>query len=492
MNFFFVRTVITALPGLLLWLTVVSAAAGEDYWYVVRFDGQPVGYEHIRVAAGDTATDVLTCSRRTSIRLKRLGANLTVTASLSTRQTAAGELLSFQLDRVDGEGKRVERSGRYNAAKREFELDEKVHATRRKSRLQLRTPPRSPLFSTWLFSTTRSTRSRTSAPVLFPETGAVAQMWSVTRQNRTLRRPTGRVEGTEVRIYPQLDPGNSTTWFFNQDGVALQQTKRLLGGTLEISLSDATTALQAVSSESIDLDVQALVPIDRLLSAPASRQRLVIELTVKDSVLPQIPETPFQQVQRSGHATARITLTRPPLSGKRTTLAAGTRTQIESTRWMPTSNATLQRMATVAAAGQTEPVEVCRRLQRFVHAKMNHSAFSTSLQPADVVARRLKGDCTEHAVLLSTLMRIRGIPSRVATGLVQSGSQYGFVGHAWTEAKIDGRWLPFDSTRSEDVGTTHIRLAHSELPDELTSPVVLFLPLLEISGRASIRIIEDR
>ena len=115
------------------------------------------------------------------------------------------------------------------------------------------------------------------------------------------------------------------------------------------------------------------------------------------------------------------------------------------------------------------------------------------MKPADEIASDLRGDCTEHAVLLATLLRIRNIPSRIASGIVHTNQQFGFVGHTWVEAWIEGKWLPFDSTMgTAGVGTTHLKLAHSELPDEMNSGISLFLPVLDLTGRASIRVVDDR
>jgi transglutaminase-like putative cysteine protease len=150
-------------------------------------------------------------------------------------------------------------------------------------------------------------------------------------------------------------------------------------------------------------------------------------------------------------------------------------------------------MAAIASAGQTDPRDVCRRLATYVHSKMQHSPFSTSLSSADEVARTRRGDCTEHAVLLAALMRIRGIPSRVVSGLVHTKQLLGFSGHMWVEAFVDGVWIPFDSTIGfGESGATHLKLADSEMPDTMNSGISLFLPVLDLAGRAEIKIVSDR
>lgn len=66
---------------------------------------------------------------------------------------------------------------------------------------------------------------------------------------------------------------------------------------------------------------------------------------------------------------------------------------------------------------------------------------------ASVVARRRKGDCSEHAVLTAALSRMQGIPARVVLGvaLVSEEQGHGAFGHAWAEMLEDGKWKVADA-----------------------------------------------
>jgi transglutaminase-like putative cysteine protease len=66
---------------------------------------------------------------------------------------------------------------------------------------------------------------------------------------------------------------------------------------------------------------------------------------------------------------------------------------------------------------------------------------------ASVVARRRTGDCSEHAVLVAALARLRGIPARVVVGVavVSVGKDFGAFGHAWAEVLQDGKWQVADA-----------------------------------------------
>ncbi|MCA9109995.1 MAG: transglutaminase domain-containing protein, partial [Planctomycetaceae bacterium] len=99
--------------------------------------------------------------------------------------------------------------------------------------------------------------------------------------------------------------------------------------------------------------------------------------------------------------------------------------------------------------------------------------------------------CTEHAVLLAGMLRAKGIPSRVAVGLVYVARLSAFGGHMWTEAYLDGRWVPLDSTLGYGgIGAGHIKFADSSLSDDGPSPITAFVPLVSSLGKMKIEVVQ--
>ena len=65
-----------------------------------------------------------------------------------------------------------------------------------------------------------------------------------------------------------------------------------------------------------------------------------------------------------------------------------------------------------------------------------------ALAPADHVARTLRGDCTEFAMLGAAMCRAAGVPSRTAIGLVYHTDRLGtpkLSYHMWMEVKAEKR-----------------------------------------------------
>jgi transglutaminase-like putative cysteine protease len=99
-------------------------------------------------------------------------------------------------------------------------------------------------------------------------------------------------------------------------------------------------------------------------------------------------------------------------------------------------------------------------LEQFVHDYIVDKNSAHGFDVASMVARSRAGDCTEHAVLLTALLRMYGYPARTVTGLYVSLEEPVLAyGHAWAEYYGDDGWTGLDGTRiSHRVGAQHVPL----------------------------------
>ena len=94
-------------------------------------------------------------------------------------------------------------------------------------------------------------------------------------------------------------------------------------------------------------------------------------------------------------------------------------------------------------------VQAVERLEAFVFEWLSDKSYDRGFDIASLVAQTGKGDCTEHAVLLTALARAAGYPARAVVGVLVLAPDSGVAafGHAWTEVYVNNRWLLFDATR---------------------------------------------
>ena len=98
------------------------------------------------------------------------------------------------------------------------------------------------------------------------------------------------------------------------------------------------------------------------------------------------------------------------------------------------------------------------------------------------IAKQLKGDCNEHAVLLAALLRALGIPTRICTGLIYMNDDFYY--HAWNEAYV-GSWISIDATLNQvPSDATHIKLLEGDLENQIG--------LLQVIGRIKVEVLESR
>ncbi len=137
-----------------------------------------------------------------------------------------------------------------------------------------------------------------------------------------------------------------------------------------------------------------------------------------------------------------------------------------------------------------------QKLCRFVHGYIDKRDLSVGFASAGEVARTRRGDCTEFAVLLASLLRAINIPSRIASGLVYAdqfmGHRHIFGYHMWTQAWIggkDGCWIDFDAALNPNqFDATHIGITTSSLADgQYTNDLVRMAPIL---GRINVKILK--
>jgi len=484
--------------------TQPAAKGAVEEWFRIEFDNKLVGHESLNtlpVPQSSAATKTESAEvmvrriRDTRLQLRRFGTDLSVSAHLETVESIDGILYSWSLRRTDAEGSVLERTGIWDATKSGFEVSETIAGSTRRQLITSPVQPRSPIFSAWLEVASKDRSRLWTAAVFFPETAAIVDIEIHRTGHQSLRQGANKtLPVTRIDYWPTNSPDMKSAVFYDAQLMAVRCEQMLAGQTLRMERSDAANALGKESMGSLDLQFSSVVPLKRQLINLDRLESLKLQITVVSSEQITLPSTDFQTVEQVTGNTLAVTLTRPvmiaatgspPIRSSRKPSVDPA--YLASTRWLTSDNEEVKRMGIIAAGSTSIPADKCRRLTLHVWKNLRVSPFSTALQPVPDIIRDMRGDCTEHAVLLSTLMRTQGIPSRVVVGFVYVPNPASFAPHMWTEAFVDEKWIPFDSTRgTHGIGLTHIKVADSALSDDVGSGTVLFVPLLSFLGRATV------
>ncbi len=248
----------------------------------------------------------------------------------------------------------------------------------------------------------------------------------------------------------------------------------------------------------LDLTLVTLVPLDTTLTAEAlhAARRVCYRVHLEGADPAEVfPEGPTQQVRRIDAHTAKVTVyaVRPGRKDGNPAARADqpTRADRQPNNFIQSDNPLIVAQAREAAGRESDPWRVAVALERCVHQAVTLKDFSQAFATASDVARSHEGDCTEHAVLLAALLRARGIPARVAIGLLVMPRGHALGYHMWTEAFIAGRWIPLDGTLARGgIGGGHLKLAHSSLQG--STAYSSLMPVIQVIGRLQVAVVEPQ
>jgi transglutaminase-like putative cysteine protease len=281
-----------------------------------------------------------------------------------------------------------------------------------------------------------------------------------------------------------------TTWL-NQDLVPVYNRFELPQlGTLFLVRSTASEAKRL--GRPIEVFDNSLIRVQRVIERPNQVESAVFRITVKDE--DDVAKT-FAQDERQQRLAVDGNTFELLVRARRAPQAVTDSTKpgaefLDSCQFIDSDNPQIKRFAKQATNGEKDAWQMAKRIERWVHNNMSVS-FAENFGPASEVARTLRGDCRQHALLATAMCRAAGIPARTALGLCYAidrdkGPVMAF--HMWTEVWAHGQWLAIDATRGEgSVGATHLKITDSSWAK--TQSLTPLLPVIRVLGKLSIEVV---
>ncbi len=295
-----------------------------------------------------------------------------------------------------------------------------------------------------------------------------------------------------VTVTQSIDPNNTTLDYVDALGVSQKTTMNLAGLSVSIYKVSQQEALKALTGEEVDLAVATFIKVAAIENSQKTR-RVIYRITTPGEDPEKILSRGLtQRIARVDAHTADLTVEAitPPEKSPDSSDKESAKEFTASSSFIQSDDELVQKHARDAVGAETDPWKSAQLMERWVNTSIKQKNFSTLLASAAEVARTLSGDCTEHAVLLAAMCRSRGIPSRVAVGLVYVPSLSSFGGHMWTEVFVRGIWIPLDATLGKGgIAADHIKFADSSFSDDGESaPLTSFLPMASVLGKMKIEV----
>ncbi len=234
-----------------------------------------------------------------------------------------------------------------------------------------------------------------------------------------------------------------------------------------------------------DLLLTTLIPVNKPIDRAFERSEVVYRITMTGD---DDPKTSFMRDARQTVENAKGNVFDLRVKAQRAyaTIDAPQKVSDEqrtANHFLNSDDETVKALTLRALGRVTQPLAKAQRIEKWVHDNMKGSSevvFATASQ----IARDLKGDCRQHAMLTAAMCRAADLPSRTALGLVytidrEKGPVLAF--HMWTEVYIVDQWMALDATLGQGgIGPTHLKVSdHSWHGTQTLAPLLSVLRVLD-------------
>ena len=462
----------------------------EESWQVIYLGGQRIGYSFsIIETVQQDGVSVVKTSSLSNMSFKRFGQTLTMKQALSTEETPEGELLRFRFEMANPPAMSQVTTGKINGEELTLirEVNGKVKTTVTKWQLGVK----SPVYQDRLLKANPLKPGETRSFESFvPEFNTVGKATLIEKGREVTKLLNNQSrELAKVSSSHSLLLGVVMDSYLDEHGETVKVSSNMLGTSMELFQVSKDEALKTIEGSELDLAISTLVKVKPLVNGHESK-RIVYRVTIADQDPSAIlPTGDSQSVKKIDGETAELTVISLSIPHP-AKIGTANAEFLESSQYLQRDDELVQKHANKAAGDSKEPGDIARRMEVYVQEKLHKKNFSTAMASAGEVAKSLEGDCTEHAVLLAAMLRVKGIPSRIVVGLVYADRLFAFGGHMWTEARLNDQWIPLDATLGlGGIGAAHIKLADSSLSDQGPNALSGFAPLMNVIGKLKLEVI---
>ncbi len=426
-----------------------NAFPAQRVWYTLSIDGDRVGYAYReRRITGSEQID----SQVMRVDVAQFRRTSQVEARTQVMRSAAGLPRRIRVETVSG----IDRSGWQGifddaAATLTVSIEGLAGSQRIAVPAQLVLPDE---LSAALAPVWRDGQARTGFLYLEPESAKPMQMTG----ERFAGPQAGQPGLVEIRTTTESRTGVvlRTVWI-DPLGELSRMQQRFLGE--ELLWEVCSQNCDAGVAKPFDLMTRLVVQSPYRIPHGALAGPIRYVLSRTDGAVPRLPMTGEQTVAIDGSRAVVTVCTR---CGTSDAISEADRQRyLRANAWVQRDIPEVRSFASHhSSAGPAD--QIMSQLVAAVRDHMDGEVSYLGYGTAREALRTRSGDCTEFSVLLAALARNRGIPARIAVGLVYSdrfsGKKDVFSPHTWVQAWTGAGWVSYDAGLGE-FDATHIALA---------------------------------
>lgn len=291
----------------------------------------------------------------------------------------------------------------------------------------------------------------------------------------------------KYKVSMNILPGMTSYEWRDRNGQVVKESVSLL--KIEQILTKDKNEIANISGEgNYDLFSGSLISVNKPISDPDSLDQISYKIQVFDTPTSNLFLQDSRQkitLIKNNTVYLKIKSIKPetgadypyPLQTK------GFEEYLESGPFIMPDSDKISSVANSLVAGETDAYVISKKMENWVYNAITTKDYSFDFANAVEALETRTGDCTEHSVLLASLLRAAGIPSKVLVGLIYTNDPKPSFGyHMWVKAYI-GKWIDLDATLPyKNFVATHIAMAESPLNSISDRADVLINILKSFSG----------
>jgi hypothetical protein len=279
-----------------------------------------------------------------------------------------------------------------------------------------------------------------------PELSSVATITSTLVGNEDVVLGVRTINGLKIEQTVDSIPGKSTLWI-DHDGWLLRQVVPSPLGEIEALRDYGKQASEPPMGAALPEETFSRSIVKANIRLP--EERLIEGIKLK--LIHKRPELGWPELEADNQHVIEKTANYAVLEVRRIEPQAAASRPVSSDRssapflapnaLLQSDDTNIQAIAARVIGNERDVWRAAQALQRWTNDNMKFD-LGIAIAPASEVARNRRGTCFGYSMLLGSLVRAAGIPSRLRMGYVYAGGIWG--GHAWIEVRVGNSWIPID------------------------------------------------
>ncbi|HTF57384.1 MAG TPA: transglutaminase-like domain-containing protein [Planctomycetota bacterium] len=267
-----------------------------------------------------------------------------------------------------------------------------------------------------------------------------------------------------VLVKTSLQKGVVMTTWLDETGSAWAMESPLMGLKLAVERTTREEALKTAKAELPEIFFKTMPRSAAALPRPREITELRVRLERPDGGLADWkPPGGTQTVVARDAKSVTLRIVAPPPGTPAAQPVEDQSLFLKSSPAVQSDDPEIVDQSRRVVGEEKDPYLRASALAGWVNKHIDKKSMDVAAASAKEVLKDRTGDCSEHAVLLTALLRASGIPAKVCSGYLYVRGSWG--GHAWSSAWV-GRWVDLDATLGEGVAdAARIKFSETTLED---------------------------